>query len=40
MDGPCPSCRLVVKFNHSHTVNDIRNFVNLYPPIVEVVGTF
>ena len=24
--------RLVVKFNHSHTVNDIRNFVNLSRP--------
>ena len=33
-------CRLVVKFNHFHTVNDIRNFVNLYLPLVEVLCTF
>lgn len=24
--------RLVAKFNHNHTVNDIRQFINLYPP--------
>ena len=24
--------RLVSKFNHTHTVNDIRQFINLYPP--------
>ena len=23
--------RLVSKFNHTHTVNDIRQFINLYP---------
>ena len=25
--------RLVSKFNHSHTVNDVRNFINLYPQV-------
>ena len=26
--------RLTAKFNHSHTVNDIRQFINLYPESV------
>ena len=25
------SSRLVAKFNHSHTVNDVRQYINLYP---------
>lgn len=30
--------RLVAKFNHSHTVNDIRQYINMYPLYVHKGG--